>query len=244
MAVLHVICVTNESSVLTDAEVQLAMPALQYQANYHFRPFWDAGCKFLWVPKGDAVPAGAWQLLILDDSDQAGALGYHDVNAAGCPILKIFAKTDKDAGLSWTITTSHELLEALADPDIVRGMQVTDTEWYALEVGDPVEADELGYAVRLANGERVMVSDFVLPAWFNPGATAIKYDYMRHCNKPLEVLAGGYQSIYVSGKGWTQVTNFRGEMRDVSHLVDKVPGQLRPRPSQEIRRLIREGKLA
>lgn len=243
MSVLHSICVQNESSVLTDAEVQDALPALQYQANYHFRPFWDAGCRLHWLDKGQPAPSGMWLLSILDDSDQAGALGYHDVTDEELPLLKVFAKTDKDYGLSWTVTTSHELLEALADPDIVRALQVSDTEFYALEVGDPVEDDSLGYPIHMPDHGAVLVSNFVLPAWFHPGVKAYKYDFKKHCTEPLQVLSGGYMSIFKSGHGWTQVTNFQGEMRDVSHLVDGPKDQLRPRPSAELRQKIASGEL-
>jgi len=49
--------------------------------------------------------------VILDDSDQAGALGYHDLTSDGLPIGKVFAASDLKAGTSWTVTASHELLE-------------------------------------------------------------------------------------------------------------------------------------
>lgn len=230
MAVLHGVAVINESTVLTDDEVQAALPVFQHQANYHFRPFWDAGCRLHWVPKGMQPLPGMWQFVILDDSDQAGALGYHDYTPDGLPVAKVFAKTDAKYKLSWTVTFTHELLEALADPDIVNLKQITDTQLYAVEVGDPVEADGFGYDI-----DGILVTDFVLPAWYHPGVSARRYDYAGHCKQPLEILEGGYQSIYVSGKGWTQVTMRNGR---VAHV--KVTGQgeqgKRPRRSQEIRR--------
>jgi hypothetical protein len=76
----------------------------------------DAELEF--VPSGAQPPAGTWWLSILDDSDQANALGYHDLTTDGLPIGKVFAGTDLKVGASWSVTASHELLEMLADPNI------------------------------------------------------------------------------------------------------------------------------
>jgi hypothetical protein len=185
----------NKSTVVSDAELAAAFPAFKTYAN-HVRAVWPRPCTLvLGTPPSDET----WQVILLDDSDQAGALGYHDFTPGGKPIAKVFAKTDKKYGLSWTVTLTHELAEMLADPFISTAEQVTDTEFYAREVGDPVEADELGYKI-----DGVLVSDFAFPAWFIPGAPG-PYDHAHHCSKPLEILSGGYMSIFVSGRGWTQV---------------------------------------
>src|ERR1051326_6400732 len=174
----------NKSSVLTDAEVQAAIPALQHQVSYDFKPYWNEGARLVWVPSGSSPPtgAGSWLLSILDDSDQAGALGYHDVTADNTPLMKVFAKTDRDNNLSWTVTASHEILETLADPWINSAWQTSNTEFVALEVGDPVEADELGYTI-----DGVLVSDFILPAWFVSGLKVPKYRVAGHLHGPPPV---------------------------------------------------------
>src|SRR5262249_1467902 len=126
------------------------------------------------------------------------------------PLLKVFARTDLDSGLSWTVTASHEILEAIADPWISSAWQTSDTEFYAIEVGDPVEADELGYTIG-----GVPVSDFILPAWFGPGLNVPKYGYAGRLSGPLEVAPGGYVSIFVSGEGWTRRQMREGELIEV-----------------------------
>jgi hypothetical protein len=110
------LAVENKSTVLMDAQVQAAIPALQQQVSYHFKPYWNEGARLVFVPSGSVPPIGSWLLSILDDSDQAGALGYHEVTSDNTPLLKVFAKTDQENGLSWTVTASHEVLEAIADP--------------------------------------------------------------------------------------------------------------------------------
>ena len=54
----------------------------------------------------------------LDDSDQASALGYHDMTSEGLPLGKVFGTTNLKFGTNWTVTASHELLEMLGDPSI------------------------------------------------------------------------------------------------------------------------------
>jgi hypothetical protein len=214
MRVTPLVAVVNKSTVLTDAEVENAMYAFKNAVHYQFRPIWNETCA-LYFYKDVPVPPNAWQMAILDDSDQAGALGYHDETSEGKPLAKIFAKTDKDYGYSWTVTFTHELFEMLADPYICLAAQSSNTEFYGYEVGDPVEADILGMWMKGADGQRtVLVSDFVTPAWFQPGMPG-PYDWMQHCSEPLQLLEGGYASIFVSGKGWTQYQMKHGERIEV-----------------------------
>ncbi len=112
------ISVINESTVLTDAEVTPVVIALQQQVTNDFRPVWGIDAELKMIPQGSPAPAGTWWLVVLDDSDQAGALGYHDLTPDGLPMGKVFAASDLKAGTSWSVTASHELLEMLADPNI------------------------------------------------------------------------------------------------------------------------------
>ncbi len=41
----------------------------------------------------DAPKPSDWQFIYLDDADQAGALGYHDLTDNGQPISKVFVRT-------------------------------------------------------------------------------------------------------------------------------------------------------
>jgi hypothetical protein len=196
--IIPTIAFTNESTVLKDPEIQAIIPALQSQVSSDFRHAWDVDCKLLFLPKGQPLPAGYWQIIVLDNPDQAGALGYHEVTSGGNPLGKIFAKLDIDDGHSWTVTTSHELLEMLADPYINWCAQGENGEIYALEVSDPVESDALAYHI---NG--VLVSDFITPGWFGP-AEQFKPDFKGHLTKRLQLASGGYVSI-LGRHGWTQI---------------------------------------
>jgi hypothetical protein len=217
------ISLINESTVLGDDDVQSALQSLQTQVTDHFAPEWGIDADLGFVPKGSKPKPGSWWLTVFDNSDQPGALGYHDLTSDGLPLGKIFAGTDKQYGLSWTVTASHELLEMLGDPDINLTAFVEDENnhsgrLYAYEVCDACEADKFGYKV-----DGVLVSDFVTPAWFEsfrePRKT--KFDYRNLIKRPFQLLKGGYIGIYDvnKGTGWTQIEAEKAEDPDLETLA-------------------------
>ena len=202
------VAVINASTVLTDAQVQGAVPSLQAQVHNDFAPAWGIDADLTFVPTGSQPAPGSWWLSVLDNSDQAGALGYHDITDQGLPLGKVFAGSDLQDGLQWTVTASHELLEILGDPEInltvfVQPDAQTGT-LYAYEVCDACEADQFGYTV-----SGTLVSDFVLPAWFEPSRApgSTQFDFQNRIQKPFELLPGGYIGVFdvTSGTGWHQL---------------------------------------
>src|ERR1700682_2686327 len=113
--------VINQSTVVTDDQVIPVVGALQKQVTNDFRPIWGIDAELQFVPSGAQPPPGTWWLSILDDSDQANALGYHDLTTDGLPIGKVFAGTDLRSALPgrsppatncwkcWPIPTSTSL---------------------------------------------------------------------------------------------------------------------------------------
>lgn len=221
------ISVINASTVVSDAEVQKVVPALQTQVHRDFAPAWGIDAELQFVPHGKRPASTTWWLVVLDNSDQAGALGYHDITRQGLPLGKVFAKSDQQYGLQWSVTASHELLEMLADPDInLTAFVQKDMQHgrlYAYEVCDAVEADELGYQI-----DGVTVSDFVFPAWFETfrKKDAAQFDYCKLVKEPFQLLKGGYIGVYDvnAGGGWTQLT------------ADEVPRAYAARPKVGSRR--------
>jgi hypothetical protein len=222
------ISVINESTVVADADVQRCVDALQIQLSRDFAPIWGIAAQLNFHPSKIAAP-GTWQLVILDDSDQADALGYHELTADGMPLGKVFAKSDQLAGTLWTVTASHEVLEMLADPTINLVAEVDNADgsivFYAYEVCDAVEADALGYAIGA-----VVVSDFVTPAWFdNVPLPAESFSFRKNATKALQIVPGGYISVLQvsAGAQWTQIT------------ADRKPGgPVAPRGSRRQRRAL------
>lgn len=219
------IAVINASKILSDNQVQAAVPALQTQVRRDFLPAWGVDADLSFVPKGHHPAAGMWWLSILDNTDQAGALGYHDLTDEGLPLGKVFAATDQQYGLSWTVTASHELLEMLGDPDINLSAFVqtgnNTASLYSYEVCDPCEMDEQGYEI---NG--VKLSDFVYPSWFEgfrqPGST--QFDYQGQIDAPLKLLPGGYCSVLEipTGLGWYQINEPAGQRAKTRNSVPSI----------------------
>ena len=197
------VAVQNHSTVVPDAEVTKALPAFQHQVNYDFAPFWNARATLHFFEKDAKPPANMWRAEIRDHADDQ-MLGVHNVAPGqGVPDLVIGAADDKQLNIAWTVTFSHELLEALADPFINTCAQVDDTTFYALEVCDAVEDDKLAYE----GIGGVKVSDFVTPAWFQPKGPVRPYrlyDFKGHLKSPLEIAEGGYANIFSPARGWYQ----------------------------------------
>lgn len=202
------VAIVNSSTVLTDAQVQAVIPALQTQVSSHFAPIWHRDARLVFYSGANAasIPASYWWIVISNDSDTASALGYHTLTSAGLPMAKVFAKTALDNNLSWTVTASHELLELLANPnvDLYAFIQSSDTAGtlYPLETGDPVEADALGSKI---NG--VLLSNWVTPFWFQPwrAAGSTRFDFGGYLTRPLQLASGGYVQTYAAtGTGFVQ----------------------------------------
>jgi hypothetical protein len=237
------VAVMNKSTVLTDKEVQDALPAFQHQVNYDFKQYWDVDARLHFFKKGTKPPTSMWRAEIKDSAGKY-LLGWHgDDPTHQVPDLVIGAKDDEKAGVSWTVTFSHELLEFLADPWANRYAQVyvddnSGPVFCALEVCDPVEADDLGYRI-----DGVLVSDFVTPAWFHPNPDRApkfqKLDFMGHVKKPFQLTNVGYMILWSPGTQFVQRMMVNGELQDTpmpSTPNNVGPGELRPRPSMDVRR--------
>jgi hypothetical protein len=196
------ITVINESTVVGDAAVQGYLQAFQQQWNNDLQPVWGVDTSsFVFAPKGQQPEAGSWWLVFLDDSDQAGALAYHDLTNDGMPISKVFVKTLQADNATVSVGATHELCEMAVDPWLNSAYQDPQGQFWAGEVCDPVESDQYGYEI---NG--VLVTDFVTPAWFAYKNAQGPIDLKGHANAQFQVLTGGYVQVFDPQKGWQQIT--------------------------------------
>lgn len=201
------VTIINACTVLKDSDIAKIVPDLQTQVHRDFAAAWGIDADLTFCPKGSKPPRNTWWLSILDTSDAAGALGYHDLTSAGLPLGKVFALSDIQDGSSWTNTVSHELLEMLGDPDINLCALVEHGphagKLFAYEVCDACEDDRFGYRIG-----QTLVSDFVLPSWFETfHAKGAKYDFCGKIKSAFQLLPGGYISVYdiKTGSGWKQI---------------------------------------
>jgi hypothetical protein len=201
---MPIISVLNLSTAITDEAVFNATRDLQTQVKRDFAPFWAVDADLQFCPRTGTPPkAGSWWLVVLDDADQANAVGYHDLTAQGLPLGKVFARTDAESGHNWTVTASHELLEMLADPWMDRcclNIQEGSSQIFAYEVCDACEDDGFGYRI----GD-TLVSDFVFPSWFNAKSTGPRYDFCDFVKAPLQILPGGFIGVFDPKSGWSQL---------------------------------------
>jgi hypothetical protein len=201
------IAVVNQSTQLTDADVHTMTGAVGQQVIDHFAPAWPIDpTTVTFYPATADPPAGGWTIVMLDDADQANALGYHATDPNGNPYGRVFANPVLQAGgavldggtigVSVASVLSHETLETLADYDANDWSQAADGTLWAREVADPVES--FGYTITLGTTP-VLVSDFVLPAFFDPGASR-PYDHLDKLTAGFSISPGGYAIEMTGGQ--------------------------------------------
>jgi hypothetical protein len=207
--VQYKISIVNQSTAVGDQEISVAVAALRKQIINDLAPVWGISAELNMISRDNQAPSDTWTLLILDDSDQFEALGYHNLSSDGLPQGKVFVKTAQEVNFSWTLTASHELLNMLVDPRINTTIFVGSTDatksggkLYAQEIAGPCEDGKQGYRIG-----GILVSDFVYPNWFEPASKAksARFDQTGHVGKPLEICPGGYISTYeITGGEWKQ----------------------------------------
>lgn len=233
------ISLANQSTIFSDKDLPALANALQIQVSRDFFPAWGVDAQIFYTPTGKHPTASHWVIALLDDADQAGALGYHDVTVSGMPLGKAFVRTTLADGGLVSVTVSHELLEMLGDPDVNLTAQL-DTKLYAYEVSDAVESDADGYAIVIPSGwdgagTSVTVSDFVLPSWFETFRTSGPFDFKNRVSAPLQLSPGGYigmMDLNNLSAGWQQVT----AMKSGASFDEELRAQVISRPSAGSRR--------
>lgn len=213
------IAVINESTSVTNAECNTMCKAIQVQLDLHVLPAWNmkAGTIQFYADKTQ-VPGYAWVVNMLDNSTQAGALGYHsldndevDAFIFATPVLQnggavmVFNPSNPGQYLV-SSTLSHEVCEMVGDR-YANGFSVgaDNTTMYCQELCDPVEDGT--YAIPM-DGYQIGVSNFVFPSWFNPEAKSpqnLPFDYMNKLTAPFTMTSGGYM-IEATLTNETQVT--------------------------------------
>ena len=204
MTATPMIAFVRQTNCLTDDLVASYVRAQQAQLDQHFQHWYGLNAYCIVSKAGDPIPVDAWEVLLLDNSDEADALGYHDdTGPHGHPRAKVFVKDAIADGLSWTTSASHEVLEMLADPMIDKTVkiQVGPSHFeYAYEVCDAPEDDRYAYPIL---GHHM--SAFVTPAWFDPdGNGQLTFPEVHAIQHPFALAPGGYIGQRINGGPWEQ----------------------------------------
>jgi hypothetical protein len=173
---------TSDGSSLDHAALVRIASCCDAQMNNEFSQFYGGSYQIRAGENPTDILPGEQVCLFVPTLEQApGASAFHDTDGNGVPVAYCAVTTCGSlfgpTGIS--VDTSHEILEAGADPscnlmaDNFHGLLI------AYEVSDPVEVQTYTSPV----DKDVQVSNFVLPSWFDPKASA-PYDFMSHANLP------------------------------------------------------------
>jgi hypothetical protein len=203
MAIVRHLAVVSESKPVKLADLAAAVAALQIQITRDFTPVWRRPATIAAFPKLTDVPLDYWPVIVRDDIPY-DAQGIH-LDRDGLPFSLVLYDP------SWSLTTSHEVLEMLGDPLGRRTRTAPSIKAgqgrvrYLVEVCDPSEASEFAYDI---NG--VTVSDFYYPSYFDAEKTnGRRYSLTGAISAPRKVLKGGYLSWQDPATGhWWQQTYF------------------------------------
>ena len=204
------ITVVNQSTVITPAEAYDMAVLCDFQLRHHVAPAWGLVPGVVVYHDGPlpAAPDGSAVIGILDDADQAGDLGWHTEASGGVVFGRVFARPVLSNGgdalsrqLSVCSVLSHEVTETFLDPSCDLWADAGNGTCFAREGCDAVESDSYGLSV--GTGPHTVagtVSDFVLPAWFDPNAPSrAKFDYLGLLSGPFQVRSTGYTLTMTEG---------------------------------------------
>jgi len=196
------ICIVDYCGLPVD-KLKAYADAQMIQCNRDFSPpppkGWGMGVQSVRVCDAATPPQpDEWVMALLPTATLANALGFHDITPYGLPVIKCFPLLDPNQ--PWSVTCSHEVLEALVDPELRLAFQDDQGRFWAGEVADSCEEDKY-----LING--VWMSDFVTPVYFQPPAnlSGLKLDYMNLIKQPFEIRVGSYAQVWFDNQGWLQL---------------------------------------
>ncbi|HEY1271488.1 MAG TPA: hypothetical protein VGF08_05865 [Terriglobales bacterium] len=209
------VALVSDTTVVDFSQITAVAAALQKQVTRDFGPLWTVEATVSAFDKLESVPVDYWPVIVRDDINEPGAAGFH-TDDNGQP----FSLVQADDG--WALTSSHEVLEMLADPfgnRTIAGSPPPDSPEpvaslqrvvYLVEVCDPCEAEPFAYT---SNG--VTVSDFITPHYYDPNGTmGARYSFRGNVEAPHTVLEGGYVSFgNPVDNNWYQIIVVNGQTR-------------------------------
>ena len=192
------IVIVNDSTDVAAARLRRVVAALQKQVDRDFFPLWGLRAK---LRVGAAVPPGAMGITLMNmNPDKDDVEGYHFVR--GLPRAEVYTRDNDGKPYSEqevSATLSHEVLEMIADPGVnlyARGFPIdgesNSNAFVGYEVCDAVQ--DVLYKV-----DGVLVSDFVVPEWFEPEHKpgSMRFSFKGAINKPFARTKEGYIDVLV-----------------------------------------------
>jgi len=207
---------TGDGSTLSAAVLAHIAEAVQDQVNGEFAAEWGAQAAVRAGANANDIQPGEWVYgfeATLPNNPQASA--FHDIDQQGIPYALCAVTTCGSlfgpTGVS--VDASHEILETAGDEGANQFAYDDKTLLHAVEMCDAVEVET--YGKTCADGTAVQVSNWLLRAFFDPGAAG-PYDYMTSAGLagavappgPLQTAAGNGGNYQIVSKwgGDSQIT--------------------------------------
>ncbi|HEX6896715.1 MAG TPA: hypothetical protein VF146_15650 [Bryobacteraceae bacterium] len=168
----------KDGSRLSPAVLKQMAEAVQDQVNQEFAAEWGSQATLRVGANSNDIQPGEWAYVFLASlPDAPDASAYHDIKGKGVPYALCAVKTCDDLlgpnGVS--VDVSHEILETAGDEGANQFANDNKGLLHAVEMCDAVEVQTYGKTAK--DGTVVQVSNWLLRAWFIPGAAG-PYDYM------------------------------------------------------------------
>jgi hypothetical protein len=240
---------TRDGSKLSAAALAHIAEAVQNQVNHEFAAEWGAQATLRVGANANDIKPGEWAYGFVPSlPDAPGASAYHDITGKGVPFALCAVTTCGSLlgpdGVS--VDVSHEILETAGDEGANQFANDNHGLLHALEMCDAVEVQT--YGKTCADGTMVQVSNWLLRAWFIPGAPG-PYEYMTSANLPGAVKPHGpLQTAPGHGGNYQIVAKWGGDRQVFAaahHLVGTRRKGMQPHWSSRAgRRLKKLGQLA
>jgi len=190
------VALVSKTAEVTFQDTARVAAVLTMQVSRDMTPIWGTMATVTAFSDVHQVPAGYWPIFVVPTLPP-GEGGFHWTRHKQ-PYAEV------EAGDTWSLSASHELVEMLVDPSgsrLVAGPELTVNDGtisdnpskqveYLVEACDPCESPDCAYLI-----EDVVVSDFFTPHYHDPVvSTGGRYSFTGALTHPRHVLPGGYIS--------------------------------------------------
>lgn len=189
--------------------------AVSHQINAEFATEWGAQATLRVGANVKDIQPGEWAYAFVAELPNAPtASAYHDINNKGVPYALCAVTTCGSLygpdGVS--VDASHEILETAGDEGANLFANDNKGLLHAFEMCDAVEIQTYGHTC--ADGTVVQVSNWLLRAWFIPGASG-PYEYMSMARLPGAVSPSGPLMTAPGHGGNYQIVSKAADSKDV-----------------------------
>jgi hypothetical protein len=238
---------TKDGAKLSAAVLSHIAEAVQNQVDQEFATEWGAKATIRAGTENDIQPDEWAYGFVKSLPDEPTASAYHDINKKGVPFALCAVSTcDNLLGANGvSVDASHEILETAGDEGANQFAYDNKSLLHAVEMCDAVEMQS--YPKTCKDGTVVQVSNWLLRAWFAPGAAG-PYDYMSSAKLPGAVAPLGPFQTAAGHGGNYQIVAKLGAEKQVFAAANNIVGTRRKGPdpnwsSRACRRLKEVAKL-